>query len=163
MASKMKEMSELDFTVTYDEKVKLQEVPDNPIFIKKVLYSDFEDIKLLWNYANHDYSYYANSSKDYLGLTYSAATKMRINRVAEQHKLFWLFKDMPLDDYSERIKFFIIDKNDAEVSILDYAVLLYVYFQDKNTKQTLEKLPLSMLYDILVPIADENFKSWMRV
>jgi hypothetical protein len=65
-------------------------------------------------------------------------------------------------DFPKRSQQLIISLNDPTVRLGDYALLLYVSYQDEETRANLEGIPVSMLYDIFEPIMIENQRESMK-
>jgi hypothetical protein len=165
MAEKMNDLDELDFTVTYNERINFtasgHEYSSKD---KLVLFGILKTIKKWWKCANNDNYFFNTSSQidDYSDM--DKWPKIAFDESVKHNKLFWIFQGVNLENYVERIKFFIIDKHDMSMNAIDYVIPLYIMIQeDLDTRKTLENLPVSMLHDILVPIAESNFKSWVKV
>jgi hypothetical protein len=82
--------------------------------------------------------------------------------IFSKNKAVWLFfRDIP-DDFEKRSQKLIIDINDDKLSIGDYALLLYVSYQDEDVKEVLNALPLPMLYEVYESIIDSTIASWQQ-
>jgi hypothetical protein len=115
----------------------------------KVLYPEFHDIIWWFNYIN----YSENHSFSYLAGRSSAESVIR-------DKSMWLFHGYAVEDFEERMRALVIEKNDSSLTIGDYAMLLFASYQDAETSKNLSTMPLSMLHDIFAPISNKNFTEW---
>jgi hypothetical protein len=82
-------------------------------------------------------------------------------------KMFWLFcntgSETPfpaLDDFTEIVTQLVLEKNNEFISLEEYAMLIYISYQDEEMKKALKTLPLPMLRDTLLPIAENNKRKW---
>jgi hypothetical protein len=87
--------------------------------------------------------------------------------IQEDNKLMWLFytayfPDEPYSDFLPRMRETIIHKNDTNLSAADYALLIYLSYEHNELQEHTEKLPLFMLADIYIPIADRHLESWYK-
>jgi hypothetical protein len=78
----------------------------------------------------------------------------------ERMKTYWLLCNIRFTHFPSQFKSFIIEVNNPLLSDLDYVLLFYVSLQSKETQHTTKGLPLSMVYDMFIPIAEENLYNW---
>jgi hypothetical protein len=78
----------------------------------------------------------------------------------EMRKACWLFYNMTFVDFSAQFRSFIIKVNDLSLTEYDYALLFYVSLQSVEVQNATRDLPLSMLYDMFMPFAEENLNQW---
>jgi hypothetical protein len=83
---------------------------------------------------------------------------MRINY--SEDKLYWLFWNIPFMSLSSQLRAFMIKINDPSLSHRTYALLFYVSLQSVEIQKSVEGLPLSMLYDMFLPVAEANLDNW---
>jgi hypothetical protein len=74
--------------------------------------------------------------------------------------VYALFDESDFVSYYRRLRSFIIETNDASLSETDYALLFYISLQGVEVQQAARGLPLSMLYDMFLPVAQENLLGW---
>jgi hypothetical protein len=80
--------------------------------------------------------------------------------IFSENKAVWLFfRDIP-KDFVERSQKLIIGINDETLDIGDYALLLYVSYQDEDIKEVLNALPLPMLYEVYESVIDSTITKW---
>jgi hypothetical protein len=117
----------------------------------KNLHYDFYDV-LWWfdfviNNKNHSFSHLAGSTslENTLG-----------------NRSMWLFYNFSAEDFTERMRALVIAKNDDSLQAEEYALLLFISYQDEETQNNLKDMPLNMLHDIFAPISDKNFAEWQK-
>jgi hypothetical protein len=76
------------------------------------------------------------------------------------YKVYWLFHNINLRLFYAQLRSFIIERNDTTLSETDYALLFYVSLQDEEIQNTAGGLPLSMLYDMFIPVAEDKLNIW---
>jgi hypothetical protein len=79
-----------------------------------------------------------------------------------EDKGMWLFWLAGYENIVERFESLLIEINDPKLKMSDYAVLLYVSYQEESIRKTFEGLPLKMLYEIYEPIMEANIASWFE-
>jgi hypothetical protein len=72
--------------------------------------------------------------------------------------MYWLFDGWPLAGSFDKVQSFIIEKNDPSLSDTDYLLLFYISLQSLEVQKLAESVPLSMLYDMFAPVAEENIR-----
>jgi hypothetical protein len=75
-------------------------------------------------------------------------------------KIFWLFYDMPFGNLIEDLQKLMIEKFDPSLNEQDYAVIFYASLQAAELGTATKDLPSSMLYDLFLPVAEENLSKW---
>jgi hypothetical protein len=78
----------------------------------------------------------------------------------ENQKIFWLLCGIRFTDFSAQFQSFIIEKNDPFLSEEDCVLMFYISLQDAEIQDAAHDLPLSMVYDMFMPVAAENLKQW---
>jgi hypothetical protein len=81
----------------------------------------------------------------------------------ESRKLAWLFYNMNLTGLASQFQSFIIKVNDSSLSDKDYILLFYISLQSQEVQNTAQEIPLSMLHDMFLPVADNNLREWKLV
>jgi hypothetical protein len=76
--------------------------------------------------------------------------------VLEELKTYWLFNGMLFTDSFKQLQSFIINKNDSNLTDADYVLLFYVFLQGEEIQVATRDVPLSMLYDMFLPVAEAN-------
>jgi hypothetical protein len=76
------------------------------------------------------------------------------------YKIYWLFHSINLKLLYAQLQSFIIERNDTTLSETDYALLFYVSLQDEEIQKAARGIPLSMLYDMFLPVAEANLEKW---
>jgi hypothetical protein len=80
----------------------------------------------------------------------------------KKSKIFWLFYDTPFSSWSDQLQSFMVKKNNGDLDDKDYILLFYISLQSVEVQDGVEGLPLSMLYDMFMPLAEENLKKWKQ-
>jgi hypothetical protein len=78
----------------------------------------------------------------------------------EPWKIFWLLCNMNLKGLASQLQSFVIKTNDPDLNVRDYILFFYISLQDAELQSLARDLPLDMLYDMLMPVAVENFNRW---
>jgi hypothetical protein len=78
----------------------------------------------------------------------------------EEKKVYWLLCNIRLPLFFSQLESFIIKKNDLTLSDEDYVLLFYISLQNDEVQNTIQNLPLSMKYDMFLPVAEENLRQW---
>jgi hypothetical protein len=78
----------------------------------------------------------------------------------EANKIFWLLCNIPFNNFPSQLRSFIFDRNDLALSDEDYVLLFYVSLQEEKIQNAIQNLPLSIKYDMFMPIAEENLRQW---
>jgi hypothetical protein len=78
----------------------------------------------------------------------------------EEHKVYWLLCDVSFTHFSSQFRSFIIEKNNTDLDDLDYVLLFYASLQSSEVQNAVRGLPLSMLYDMFNPVAEDNLNKW---
>jgi hypothetical protein len=78
----------------------------------------------------------------------------------EEHKILWLFYNIPLTSFSSQLKSFMVEKNNPRLSDKDYTLLFYASLPIQEQETSFEWVPLDMLYEIFIPLAEENMNKW---
>jgi hypothetical protein len=78
-------------------------------------------------------------------------------------KIYWLLCHTPFTHFPSQFKSFIIERFDSSLNELDYVLLFYISLQSEGIQNTTQGLPLPMLYDMFMPVADANFEEWKLV
>jgi hypothetical protein len=73
---------------------------------------------------------------------------------------FWLLCHVPFTDFTSQFKSFIIEKNDPTLSREDYVLLFYISLQSAEIQKSIEGLPLDLVYDMFMPIAEKHLDDW---
>jgi hypothetical protein len=81
-----------------------------------------------------------------------------ITLILKSMNIYWLFDGMPLVGSFDKLQSFIIEKNDPSLSDADYLLLFYVSLQSADVQKLAENVPLSMLYDMFMPVAEEKIR-----
>jgi hypothetical protein len=77
----------------------------------------------------------------------------------ELKTVFWLLYDVR-STFSPQLQSFIIKTHDLTLSKEDYVLLFYASLQSAEVQDAVRDLPLSMVYDMFMPIAQSNFNDW---
>jgi hypothetical protein len=77
-------------------------------------------------------------------------------------KRIWLLYEIIFEDFRDKLVSLIMELDDYNLTMADYADLLYINAQDDVTQSLLKSLPLPLLHDALEPIARSNFKLWVK-
>jgi hypothetical protein len=114
------------------------------------IYMDMcEDFRLVEDYINDDI------------LTYNFVTYVNTFKTRE-NKALWLFWDKTPKSQATKLKRIIIDKNDEKLTKNDYALLLYLSYQDNKELRVLKNLPMSMLDAMYSPVYEALYDSWYQ-
>jgi hypothetical protein len=73
----------------------------------------------------------------------------------------WLFHDFPIENIYNDFATTFIKANNIKLTTSDYAVLLYVSYQEKETQKALEGFSLSLLHEMFNPLVDQNINAWL--
>jgi hypothetical protein len=76
------------------------------------------------------------------------------------YKIYWLFHSINLKLLYAQLQSFVIERNDTSLSSTDYVLLFYVSLQDEEVRNVISHLPLSMIYDMFMPVAEGNLEKW---
>jgi hypothetical protein len=76
----------------------------------------------------------------------------------EELKIYWIFNGVPFTDSFKQLQSFIINKNDLNLIDTDYVLLFYIFLQGEEVQDATQNLPLSMLYDMFLPVAEANLE-----
>jgi hypothetical protein len=72
----------------------------------------------------------------------------------------WILYGFPVKNLHTKLLDLLIEYDDERLTTSDHALLLYTFCQNEITSDSLEGIPLSMLYDIFTPIIETNLASW---
>jgi hypothetical protein len=75
-------------------------------------------------------------------------------------KIYWLFNDLRSMRYSTELRSFVIERNEFSLKAVDYALLFYVSLQNEEIQDAARGIPLSMVHDMFMPIAENNLEKW---
>jgi hypothetical protein len=78
-----------------------------------------------------------------------------------RNKIYWLLCNASLTGFSSQIQSFIIKTNDPSLSDRDYILMFYISLQNIEVQDAIRNIPLGMLRDMFLPVAEENLKKWM--
>jgi hypothetical protein len=92
----------------------------------------------------------------------SAAPWGSLDPTFKKGKIFWLFHDTPFISWSVQLQSFIIRKNDISLDDKDYILLFYISLQSSEVRDTAQDIPLTILYDMFMPVAEENLEKWKQ-
>jgi hypothetical protein len=92
-----------------------------------------------------------------------------INHISEENfptvpRTLWLFWDNEhlINATKDLIKL-AVKLNDPKLTEGDYSLLLFLSYQDNETKALTESLPLDLLHDMYDPFGESKFKEWYEV
>jgi hypothetical protein len=114
-----------------------------------IMIRNFEDFGDDCNIITNGYKYFLSHTRPGF-----------IDDVLESLTPFFLFYGTHFDDFHLHLQAFMIEMNDPFLDEDDYALLFYASLQDMNIQKTTLNLPLNMLYDMFLPVAEENMKKW---
>jgi hypothetical protein len=141
------------FMVAYNAVHKPTESGGDLFSIDERLAFAFNQLVNFWNYVDK------KNSGAFMA-TYGYWKSLGLATILERHKSVWLFVNVATEDFEERAQNLIIELDNKELTISDYAVLLYLSYQDEETRKTFEDIPLAMLHDMLDPLADQKISEW---
>jgi hypothetical protein len=113
----------------------------------------FTQLIQFWNYIDKRNSYA-------LMADFGRWNSLGLASILKRHKSVWLFVGLDSKDFEERAQNLIIKLNNKELTVSDYAVLLYLSYQDAETRKSFEGIPLSVLHEIFDPLANEKVSEW---
>jgi hypothetical protein len=73
----------------------------------------------------------------------------------------WLFYGFPIENIYDDFTTVFVKADNAKLTISDYAVLLYISYQDKETQKALEGFSLPLLHEMFNPLVDQNIDAWL--
>jgi hypothetical protein len=73
-------------------------------------------------------------------------------------KVYLLFHDVNFGPLCAKLQSLIINRNDLNLSDTDYALLFYISLQGEEIQDITAGVPLSMLYDMFMPVAEEKIR-----
>jgi hypothetical protein len=130
--------------------------PNNSYLVKvRKLEAIHEDLVSFWYHMQNDYASFVRSSP------FNNYSPTMLSTILNDFKGLWLFKGFPVEDFEESAQALLIKLDTLELDISDYAILLYISYQEDSVRSSLENLPISSLRDIFEPMADEKFNSWL--
>jgi hypothetical protein len=94
------------------------------------------------------------------GYKFSMLTGAGYSSFLEGKQIYLLLCDMRFRNFSSQFRNFVIKKNDISLSDTDYILLFYVSLQSAEIQEIIRNLPLSMVYDMFLPVAEENLHRW---
>jgi hypothetical protein len=77
-------------------------------------------------------------------------------------RMVWLFWNSETILNPEDLIRLIVELDDLSLTEGDYALLLFLSYQDVETQALIKALPLSMLHDMYAPLADAKFEDWFK-
>jgi hypothetical protein len=77
--------------------------------------------------------------------------------------VFWILYDERNSDLPSQLRSFIIKTHDLSLDHEDCALLFYISLQDENLQNSIQGIPLSILHEMFLPIAEENLAKWKQV
>jgi hypothetical protein len=78
----------------------------------------------------------------------------------EELKMYWLFHGVPFTESFRQLQSFVINKNDPNLVDADYVLLFYAFLLGEEVQDATRDVPLSILYDMFLPIAEDNLNKW---
>jgi hypothetical protein len=79
-------------------------------------------------------------------------------------KMMWLFWDSEVTLVADDLVKLAVELNDPNLSEDDYALLMFISYQGEDVIKLAEGgMPLSILYDMYKPIAENNFEEWYKI
>jgi hypothetical protein len=75
----------------------------------------------------------------------------------------WLFWTENIEIKYDDLVQLLIRVNNFDLSVNDYALLLYVSYQDEETRNLLNSFPMSMLREMYEPIQAAHYAEWEKV
>jgi hypothetical protein len=118
----------------------------------ELLYHKLSNIIAWREYVKKDFEHYLNENFAF----YDDDDESELYH----YRILWLFYNFPFEDFNTRLQTLILTKNDIDLTEADYALLLYISYQEDKL---FENIPLPMLHDIFGPLADKNLKEWKNV
>jgi hypothetical protein len=95
------------------------------------------------------------------GYKSSLRTGVDFSPSLKEKQIYCLFYNMDFMDLASQFRAFVIEKNDISLNAENYILLFYVSLQDEEVQKVTQHLPLNMLHDMLMPVAEENLREWM--
>jgi hypothetical protein len=77
-------------------------------------------------------------------------------------KAIWLFWKSETTFSPDDLIRLVVELDDLSLTESDYALLLFLSYQDVKTQALIKALPLSMLHDMYEPLAEANFEKWFK-
>jgi hypothetical protein len=106
---------------------------------------------------------YETIARGYEGVhTHMQAPHGSLDLSFDKMKIFWLFHDTPFISWSDKLQSFIVKKNDSTLSEEDYILLFYISLQTLEVRNFTQNIPVSMLHDMFLPVADSNLAIWKK-
>jgi hypothetical protein len=91
-----------------------------------------------------------------------------LRQIARQETLFaenkfvWLFLGNVPKDFYDRLLELVITENNEKLTIGDYALLLYLTYEEKDIQDALKDVPLSILKMTYEPLVDSTIDAWQE-
>jgi hypothetical protein len=120
--------------------------PDNSVDSGEELYVTLMNVMYECKYLTDEYKYATDFSSG------DSSLGLRL--------VYWLFHDSNFMENPSKLISFIIEKNDMSLQYTDYALLFYVSLQNEDVQKAARDLPLRLLYDMFLPVAEENLNKW---
>jgi hypothetical protein len=120
--------------------------PDNSVESGKELYVKLMNIIYECKYLADEYKYAIDFSSG------DSSLGLRL--------VYWLFHDSDFIDNPSKLISFIVEKNDISLQYTDYALLFYISLQSAEVQDAARGLPLSLLYDMFLPVAEDKLNRW---
>jgi hypothetical protein len=77
-----------------------------------------------------------------------------------KHRQVWLFWQGIPKDYLKRSREIYIRYFDENLTVGDYLLLMFISYQDEETRDAVQDLPMDMIYDIYQPLIDSAIDDW---
>jgi hypothetical protein len=135
------------------------ETPMPPNSDDKLIYvwRTYEAITRWVKYVHNGYEYYMDNRPFFDGASVEGTAI-----AFDKHKLLWLFSDIPFEDIDKKLTTLMIERNDPTLSEKDYSVLLFLSCHGEKMKDAWAGVPLNMVYEGLLPLAEKIFDAWIE-
>jgi hypothetical protein len=94
-----------------------------------------------------------------LGVPHQQNTFLKAAR--NQH--IWLFYKGVPEDYLQRSHEIYVRYLNEELTVGDYILLIFISYQDEETREAVQDLPMPMLYDIYQPLISSSYEEWVEI
>jgi hypothetical protein len=74
----------------------------------------------------------------------------------------WLLYGFSTDGFYERLISIMVENRDTSLVVSDYALLLYISYQEPEVAEDLKKIPFYLLHDMFDSVAEANVRLWLK-
>jgi hypothetical protein len=145
------------FITTYTKAHPETPMPPNSDDKLIYIWRTYEAITRWVKYVHNGYEYYMDNRPFFDGASVEGTAI-----AFDNHKFLWLFSDISFENIDEKLTTLMIERNDATLSEKDYSVLLFLSLHEEEMKGTWDGVSLNMVYEGLLPLAENNFDIWIE-